>query len=272
MAERILITGANGNLGRELRDGLRGVYGELRLTHRRELDRPAGAGERFVKARLESLDEMTLAMEGVDTVVHLGARTDEDDWSVIRDANIDGTFNVYEAARRCGVRRVVFGSTHHVVGFHRRDRTVGRDAPNRPDSRYGLSKVFGEAVGRLYADKHGLSVVNLRIGCCQRVPPHQRSLWMWLGFEDWVSLVRAAIDAPTGLHYETVYGVSANTRRPFDDPGARAIDWTPRQNAEDYLEEVNRKQPPEAEPAIERPFVGGQMCGIEFAGDLDAID
>ena len=272
MPRKILITGANGALGKALRDGLAGAYPVFRLTHRRPLDVPPREGEEFALAQLESLDDMEAAMDGIDTVVHLGARSDEDDWNVIRSANIDGTFNVFEAARRRGVRRVVFGGTHHVVGFHRREHVLDPETPIRPDSRYGVSKAFGEALARMYADKYGIEVVNIRIGVAQPVPPHQRSLWLWLGYEDWVSLVRAAIDAPDGLHYVTVYGVSANSRRPCDDPGAKVIGWTPRQNAEDYLEEVNRKQRPEDEPAVERPFHGGQMCGREFVGDLDAID
>ena len=164
--KRVLITGANGALGKALRDGLAGAYPVFRLTHRRPLDVPPREGEEFALAQLESLDDMEAAMDGIDTVVHLGARSDEDDWNVIRSANIDGTFNVFEAARRRGVRRVVFGGTHHVVGFHRREHVLGPETPIRPDSRYGVSKAFGEALARMYADKYGIEVVNIRIGVC----------------------------------------------------------------------------------------------------------
>jgi uronate dehydrogenase len=272
MHHRVLITGANGLLGKVLRVGLKGVYPVLRLTHRRELDESPAEGEEFAMAALEDPAAVEAAMRDVDAVVHLGARADEDDWEVILEANIAGTYNVFEAARRAGAKRVVFGSSHHVVGFHRRDRVLGPDAPPRPDSRYGVSKAFGEALGRLYADKYGLSVVSLRIGVARPCPIHSRSLWTWLGDEDWVRLVRAALDAPADLHYEVVYGVSANARNPYDNPGGARIGYAPRQNAEDYVDEVYRIQRPEEEPEAERPFHGGQLCAREFAGDLDKID
>lgn len=268
---RVLITGAAGYLGGLAREGLQGIYPVLRLTDRAELGE-ARLGEEVLRADLENLSEVEAAMEGVDAVLHLGARADEDDWDVILNSNIIGTYNAFEAARRQGVKRMIYASSHHAVGFYRRERIVGPDEPPRPDSRYGAAKVFGEALGRLYADKHGMSVLSLRIGVARNRPPHVRSLWTWLGPEDWVRLVRASLDAPADLHFAVVYGVSNNARKLYDDPYGEAIGYRPEQNAEDYIEEIFEIQKPENEPPLEKPFHGGHLCAGEFSGDLDKID
>ena len=166
---RILITGAAGKIGSTLREGLRGRYRVLRLTDIAPLG-PARAGEEIVRADLADLAAVEAAMQGVDCVVHLGAIPGEDTWDKILPNNVVGTWNVFEAARRQGVRRVVYASSHHAVGFYRRDRDIDQTVVPRPDGIYGVSKVFGEAVGRLFADKHGLSVACLRIGAFRDKP------------------------------------------------------------------------------------------------------
>ena len=135
-------------------------------------------------------------MRGVDCVVHLGAVPGEDTWDKILPANVVGTWNVFEAARRQGVRRVVYASSHHAVGFYRRERDIDQTVVPRPDGIYGVSKVFGEAVGRLFADKHGLSVACLRIGAFRDKPEDRRLLHVWLSPRDAVQLVGCCIDAP----------------------------------------------------------------------------
>src|ERR1019366_3262423 len=155
----ILITGAAGYLGGVLRAGLRDGF-RLRLTDRADLPTPPGPSEEFHKADLGDRDALESMMRGVGTVVHLGGILRETaPWEDILSANIAGTFNVFEAARKGGVGRVVYGRRHHGVGFSRRSRRIGADEPVRPDSRYAVSKAFGEALGRLYADKHGMSVI-----------------------------------------------------------------------------------------------------------------
>jgi len=201
-------------------------------------------------------------------VVHLAGQPLEAPWEEILSANIVTTYNVFEAARLAGVRRFVFGSSHHVVGFHRRDRVVGTEAPVRPDTRYAVSKVFGEALGRLYADKHGLSVVCQRIGVARPRPPHERALWTWQSEGDYVRFTRCCLAAPD-IHFLVVYGVSRNTRRLWDTAAER-IGYEPRDDAEDHLDEIRATSGPE--PALERLFHGGSFCAQEFAGDPDRID
>ena len=167
---RILITGAAGKIGRVLRKGLAGPYELMRLTDIVRLD-PPGPGEECVIADLGDAPALERLCAGIDCVIHLAGISEEPtSWEEVLPANIVGSYHVFEAARRSGVRRVVYASSNHVVGFYRRDRTVGTQEPMRPDGVYALSKCFGEALGRLYADKHGLSVACLRIGAFRAQP------------------------------------------------------------------------------------------------------
>ena len=167
--ERVLITGAAGTIGRALREGLRGVYPALRLSDIAPLG-AAGPGEEVALADLRELDQVEAIMAGVDAVVHLGGMSVENTWEIVHEANIVGCYHVFEAARRQGVQRVVFASSNHAIGFHRRTARIEDTAAFRPDGDYGLSKLFGEGLGRFYADKHGIACVCLRIGSWQPKP------------------------------------------------------------------------------------------------------
>ena len=145
---RILITGAAGRIGRTLREGLAQGYELLRLLDVAPLGE-AAAREELVRADIADLAAIEAALDGIDCVVHLAAVPEEDTWEKILPANMVGTYNVFEAARRRGARRIVFASTNHVVGFHRRERRLDEHVMPRPDTRYGASKAFGEALGRL---------------------------------------------------------------------------------------------------------------------------
>jgi uronate dehydrogenase len=264
----ILITGAAGYLGSVLRRALRGEH-VLRLSDRRRPD-DLGQDEEFVAADLASMTDVATIMDNVDTVVHLGGCSLEAPWDEILQANIVGTYNVFEAARRAGVRRVIYASSHHVVGFYRRDQLVDTQMPPRPDSRYAVSKVFGEAIGRLYADKHGLSVVCQRIGVARpKPPPNDRGVRTWLSEDDYVQLTRQCLQA-SDIRFLIVYGVSANPRPFWDNKTDAAIGYRPESNAELCLQEPLAR--PEDEPEIERLFQGGWFCGMEFGNDPGKID
>lgn len=181
---RVLITGAAGRIGRTLRDGLAGRYALLRLADIAQQDE-AGTGEELVTCDVADMAAVERAVAGIDVIVHLAAVPDEDDWDRLLPANISGTYNLFEAARRAGVRRVIFASSNHAVGFHRRARPLDEHDVPRPDSRYGVTKVFGEAVGRLYADKHGMQVASLRIGSFQERPRDRRQLMTWISPATW---------------------------------------------------------------------------------------
>ena len=173
MRQRVLITGAAGNIGRSLRAGLRGHYPVLRLLDVTP-QQAAEPGEEVLTVDLNDRLATQAAMEDVDAVIHLAAVASEAPFDEILSGNITTTYSLFEAARQADVRRVVFASTNHVIGFYPRSETVGPDAPVRPDTFYGVSKVFGEALGRLYVDKSGLEVVCLRIGSFAERPTTTR--------------------------------------------------------------------------------------------------
>jgi uronate dehydrogenase len=264
----VLITGAAGYLGAVLRKALREDGLTLRLSDR---DRPADLlpGEEFVTADLASARDVARLMDGIEAVVHLGAYSVEGPWDEILQSNIVGTYNIFEAARQAGVKRIVFASTHHVVGYYRRDQTIDTEVPLRPDSRYAVSKVFGEALGRLYADKHGISVICQRIGVARPKPIHRRALRTWLSEDDFVQLTRRCLSVPD-LHFRIVYGVSANTGAFWDNAeAAAALGFVPASDGADFTAEIEAA--PDNENPIARLFQGGQFCGMEFDGDPDRI-
>jgi uronate dehydrogenase len=265
---RILITGAAGQIGTTLREGLRGRYPVLRLSDIAPLD-PARDGEEIAPADLTDLASVEDVMRDVDCVVHLGAIPGEDSWDKILPNNIVGTWNVFEAARRQGVRRVVYASSHHAVGFYRRDRDIDPTVVPRPDGIYGVSKVFGEAVGRLFADKHGLSVACLRIGAFRDKPTDRRLLYVWLSPRDAVQLVGCCIDAPD-YHFIVVYGVSDNARGRYRNTGLEFLGYRPQDRAEDYAADIERA--PDTEDAISRQFHGGIYTPMGFDGDVTRIE
>ncbi|PLZ03888.1 NAD(P)-dependent oxidoreductase [Burkholderia sp. WAC0059] len=266
---RVLITGAAGHIGRALRQGLHGRY-DLRLA---DIAPQAAAREReeIVTVDIRRYDEVRAAMEGIDVVVHLAGIPDEDSWQKIRDMNIDGCYNVFEAAREAGVKRVVFASSNHAVGFHRRDRLLNDAVALRPDSRYGVSKVFGEGLGRLYADKYGLSVACLRIGSFRPddAPTAPRHLFTWISHRDMVQLVRRCIDH-SGYHFLIAYGVSGNARNRWDNANVRWLGYAPEDDAEQYAAKIAATG--QLEDEREALFHGGFGCLVEFEGELSRID
>ncbi|MCH7889812.1 MAG: NAD(P)-dependent oxidoreductase [Proteobacteria bacterium] len=272
--QRVLITGAAGGIGGRLRQTLRGRYPILRLSDVKPLGEAglgeAGPGEEIDRTDLGDLAAVERMMDGVDGVVHLGAVSSEDSWENILEANIVGAYNVFEAARRRNVERVVFATTNHVVGFYRRDRRLDNAAVPRPDSRYGVSKAFGEALGAFYADKFGLRVLCIRIGNVADKPVDKRRLSIWISPRDMTQLVRIGLEHPA-LHFEIVYGVSNNVRSWWDDPAARRLGYRPRDRAEDYAAEVLRAEAGRPVDEIAELFQGGPFAAHEFDGDLDRL-
>jgi uronate dehydrogenase len=238
---RVLITGAAGRMGRSLRTGLTGHYPLLRLLD--VAPQPAAEpGQEVIRLDLNDRLATEAAMKDVDAAIHLAAITREAGFDDILAGNIATTYSVFEAARRAGVRRVVFASSHHVVGFYPRGETVAPDDPVRPDSLYGVSKVFGEALGRLYADKYGLEVVCLRVGSFSERPTRPRQLSTWLSPRDCLQLVRCCLDAPA-VGFTVVYGVSANSRSWWHDDAAASLGYRPQDNAEDFAGQVEEPSP-----------------------------
>jgi uronate dehydrogenase len=227
---KVLITGAAGRIGTVLR---RGLAHELRLT---DIEEPAGAEHEFVRADLTDAGAVDRAVGGVDAVVHLGAVPDEAAFEAIAGPNLHGAFHVFDACRRLGVNRIVYASSNHATGMYPVGEPLDETCVPRPDGLYGASKVYGEALGRMYAERFGLEFVALRIGSFAERPRDRRALHTWLSHGDCVRLVEAALTAPD-VGFTIVYGVSANTRRwwPHDD-AARRIGYAPRDDAEAYAD------------------------------------
>ena len=259
----VLITGAAGGLGTHLRRELAGKYA-LRLSDLKRVTSVA-PGERFVAGDVAKLTDMLRASKGVDAIVHLGAWPVEGDWETILRANIRGTYNVFEAARRNGVKRVLFASSNHAVGFYRRDQTIDQRVYPRPDSRYGVSKVFGEALGSLYADKYGLEVFILRIGNVAPQPADKRRLSIWISPRDLAQLVSIGIDHPE-IRFEIVYGISNNRRAWYDNANAHRLGYRPQDQSEPFAAELLAKHRDSEEPKVEL-YQGGTFVTAELGGD-----
>lgn len=267
---RVLLLGAAGGIGSAIREGLRGRYVLMRLADIAPMT-PARQGEEIAHADLLDIPSLTAAMARIDIVVHMaGVPVEPEDnaWDQVLPANIVGVHNLFEAARLAGVRRVLFASSHHAAGFHRRDAPTQETLVPRPDSYYGVSKVFGEAMGRMYADKFGLQVLSLRIGAYRDRPSDPRQLAVWVSPRDMVELVRCGIEA-ADFGYATVYGVSANTRSFWDNSAAAFLGYAPRDNAEDWAAEVLAGPP---ESPVAAPFQGGWYCAKDFVGDPARVD
>ena len=237
---RLLLTGAGGNLGKELRPRLKAYCDVLRVSHRRELD-PASAGEEVQLASLEDKDQMMALLEGVNAVVHMGGVSTEQPWEPILAGNIVGMVNLYEAARLQGVKRIVFASSNHVTGFYRQDEVVNTRMPPKPDGFYGLSKAFGEDLAQLYWDRWGIETVSLRIGSSYAEPKDRRMLATWLSFDDLERLVVSALTAPIVGH-SIIYGMSDNQTTWWDNSHAKHLGYRPLDSSDVFRPAVEARQ------------------------------
>lgn len=252
--DRLLITGAAGRIGSVLRAGLAGQARTLRLMDTAPLQ--ASAGEEVFRGDVASLEDARSALAGCGAVVHLAGIPSEASFEEILETNIRGTFNVFQAARLEGCRRVVFASSNHATGFYPVGDVIGTDVPVRPDSYYGVSKVFGESLGRLYHDRHGMEFVCLRIGAFQPEPAEPWHLWLWLSHRDAVQLVQRSLEA-RDVGFLVLYGTSANRRSWWRRDGWEKIGYAPVDDAEAYLERVGDR--------LQYRFQGGDFAEPDLA-------
>jgi uronate dehydrogenase len=249
----VLLTGAAGSIGTALRERLPDLGWDVRGFDRA----PAPDG---IVGDITSPADLDAAMPGAAAVVHLAGQPTEAPWPVIRDANLEGTFQVFEAARRAGVKRIVYASSNHAVGFTPIGTDQPADLPPRPDTLYGVSKVFGEALGRYYVERYGFQVACLRIGTFEPKPPDMRSLATWLSPDDSARLVDACLRAPD-LTYAIVWGTSNNTRRTWSLDAGRALGYEPQDDAEAYADTVEQGTDPSD------AFLGGGFTSPGFGID-----
>jgi uronate dehydrogenase len=253
----ILLTGAAGKIGSAIRPFLRQQYARIRLMDVKPVTEPL-EGEAPVCADIRSAEAIYEVMRGVDAVAHFAGIPDEARWSSTRDVNIDGTFNVMEAARAHGVRRFVFASSHHVCGFAEIGASVAIDAPYQPTGLYGVSKAFGETLGRLYAIKFGLSVISLRIAAFQPQPRNHREFLIWISPRDMAQLTIKALEAPDDVRYLDVFGVSGNDRNPYDKSGWDVLGYAPQDNSEQFIGSSPSLQGRPLMPSDY--YLGGALC------------
>jgi uronate dehydrogenase len=239
---RLLLTGAAGHLGREMRPRLKAYCDTLRVSDINEQLAPAGAGEERVVLDLADRAAVNELLAGVDAIVHLGGVSTERTWEEILGGNIVGAVNLYEGARRQGVRRIVFASSNHVTGFYRQDQVISPKDPMRPDGFYGLSKAFGENLAQLYWDRHGIETVSVRIGSAFAEPKDRRMLASWMSFDDTERLFVAALTAPVVGH-SVVYGISDNATRWYDNSTSAHLGYRPQDSSEPFRAAVEARQP-----------------------------
>jgi uronate dehydrogenase len=262
--QKILITGAAGDVGSRLTTLLKDTY-RLRLS---DIRTPAGLAPDadFIPADLADKAAIERVVAGVDGIVHLGGFSVEGPWDTILNSNIIGCYNLFEAARLAKVQRIVFASSNHAVGFYPRNRRIGVEAPVRPDSRYGVSKAFGEAVGALYAFKHGLRVTCLRIGNVADAPVDQRRLAIWVRPEDLAQLVRIGLEHPD-IRYEIFYGASNNERAWWDNAAAHRYGYLPQFRAEDFRDAALAAQAKLPKDPVGDWYQGGSFCSDGYSGE-----
>ncbi|MEO1106066.1 MAG: NAD(P)-dependent oxidoreductase [Pseudomonadota bacterium] len=253
----IVMTGAAGGVAGMIRPYLKDY--RLRLSDRMEAPGPLGANEEWHVGDLNDPAAMASLVTGADGIIHLGGFSVEGDWDTVRSANIEGLYTTLAACRDGGVPRFIFASSNHAVGFYPRTRRIGIDEAVRPDSLYGVSKAFGEALCSMFADKHALRAMSIRIGNIATKPADHRRLSIWQHPEDLAALITIGLEHPD-IHHAIVYGASHNERAWWDNATATALGYQPKHSAEDHIAyalEEQAKLP--ADPVGDR-LQGGTFC------------
>jgi len=265
-SRRIVFTGAAGGIGTMVRPLLAKLYPGLVLSDRVK-PKDLLPSETFVPADLTKPDEVAALVKGAYGLIHLGGHSVEGTWEQILNANIIGCYNAFEAARQAGVKRIVFASSNHAVGFYPRRRKIGTDVTVRPDSRYGVSKAFGESLGALYSDKHGIAVTCLRIGNVGPRPLDVRRLSIWLSPEDIVQLFQIGLEHPD-IRFEIFYGASDNEASWWDNSRAHKLGYRPTGKAEAHRAAAEAEQKKVGPDPIGDLFQGGTFTSAEFTNDV----
>ncbi|RQQ06100.1 NAD(P)-dependent oxidoreductase [Burkholderia stagnalis] len=229
---RLLLTGAAGNLGCQLRGALAGWADIVRVSDVAPLG-DAAAHEEVRGVDLADRQAVMALVDGVDAIVHFGGISVDAPFDDLLEANIRGTYNLYEAARKHGVKRIVFASSNHAIGFHPVTEVLDADSPQRPDSLYGVTKCFGEALSRYYFDRFGIETVCVRIGSSFEAPKNPRMLVTYLSYRDLIELVRCAL-LTNRVGHVVVYGMSDNPVKWWDNTKAGFLGFRPRDSSEPF--------------------------------------
>lgn len=258
----VLLTGASGALGRILAKALAAQGWALRLTDIAAFPDPLPPGARFSQADLLDGPAISRLAEGCGAILHFGGVSVEQPFDVVEGPNLRGLYHIYEAARGQGAR-VVFASSNHSIGFHQRTEVLDDDCALRPDGYYGLSKAYGELMGRLYWDKHGVESVFLRIGSCFPEPIDERMLATWLSPADLTRLVERSVLAENVGGCAVIWGASNNRRMTWWRKDARELlGWAPQDSADGYAASLTGKTT--GDPVAEE-HQGGAFCAIDYS-------
>ena len=251
---KLLLTGAAGGLGKVLRDSLKPFATTIRLSDIESMA-PATANEETVVCNLADKAAVHALVEGCDAIVHFGGVSVERSFEEVLEGNIKGVFHIYEAARLHGVKRVVFASSNHVIGFYKQTEHIDASAPKRPDGYYGLSKSFGEDLASFYFDRYGIETVSIRIGSSFTEPLNRRMMHSWLSYRDLTTLIEKCLFTPDVKH-TIVYGMSDNRNIWWDNAQAAHLSFVPQDSSEAFRDKVEA-QPPLAPTDPNAIYQGG---------------
>ena len=258
---KLLLTGAAGGLGQALRERLKANCDVLRLSDRVSFG-AVTEHEEIMLADLADAQAVSAMVQGVDAIVHLGGVSVEGPFGPILQANILGLYNLYEAARLHGVKRVVFASSNHVTGFYRQCDTIDASAPPRPDSLYGVSKAFGEDLSRFYFDRYGIETACVRIGSSFPEPRDRRMLATYLSFDDLHRLITACLTTPV-LGHSIIFGMSDNAVTWWDNRCAKHVGYVPKDSSDVFRDAVYART---SAPDLSDPVAQFQGGGFVVAG------
>lgn len=270
----IAITGAAGLVGTGLRRQLREQGYRLVLLDRKPIT-DCMPEEQAVLVDITDQAAVTAHLAGCDAVVHLASCTTDAPWAEHVRLSIEGSISLFEAARAAGVMRVIYASSHHVVGYHPRSLVLDEHAVLKPDSRYGVGKAFGESIGAMMAYKYDMRVLAIRIGNVNTKPIDRRRLGNWISWRDLGQLVSLGITHPS-LRFEVVYGISDATGRDYDNQAAYALGYRPQDQSEPFEAEVLALDPVPVQdsPQARAPSEitkGGVFSDNEFTGSSERL-
>tara|TARA_A100000164_G_scaffold371077_1_gene398172 strand:- start:66 stop:917 length:852 start_codon:yes stop_codon:yes gene_type:complete len=275
---KILITGAAGLCGSILYDGL--IKKGYKIICCDKKITPSNAAKKIKlkvnnkikKIDLKNFKSLVKITKGIDAAIHFGGiprhTPKEDIYSKILENNISGTYNLFEACRINKVKRIIFASSAHVIGFHNRKNRIDEKCTLRPDSHYAVSKCFGEALASLYSDKYDIKTMSIRIGSVLPQPTDERFLSTWISFRDLVHLVDIGLKS-SKLHCSVVYGISKNKRSWWKNNSAYKLGYKPKDNAEKFIKNSISKN--ERKDSIALKFHGGVFTSDKFKGNLRDI-
>jgi len=262
--QKVLMTGAAGGVGTLLRPLLPRLKVDMRLSDLLGAVPEPAARESWMPGDITNMGDVKRLVAGCDAILHFGGISTEDRAALIHEVNVTGTYNIYEAARKAGVRRILFASSNHVIGFHPRETRLDAEAEIRPDSIYGVSKAYGEALARYYWHKFGIESLILRIGSCFPEPKDRRMMATWMSAEDMLRLIGAMLFVPR-LGCPVVYGVSNNRESWWDNSKAAYLGWHPQDSTDAFASKFADYEP--ADP--NDPAVLYQGGGFAAAGHFE---